>query len=74
MNKRKALGNPSAPNWSNNCSILLLERPKTQHVMIYGFLSPWEPLFTDLMISQKYGNVVEKNKFSESQNDEFQDA
>ena len=51
---RKAPGNYSASIWSNNFSFLLLERPKTQHFMIYALLSPWELLFIDLNIPNHF--------------------
>ena len=46
----KVPGNYSGPLWSNNFSISFLERQKTQHFMMSGFLDPWEPVFMDLNI------------------------
>ena len=65
----KALGNHSASIWSNSFSVLLLEGPKTQHFMMSGLLSPWEPSFMDLDIPnyfekyQKDGNVCKHIRF-----------
>ena len=57
----KTSGNHSSQCWSNKILVLLCEGPQPPNAMIYGFVSPWEPLFMDLGIpkyflkSEKYG-------------------
>ena len=56
----KAPGKYSDQFWSNQISVLLLERPKPPNSMISGFLDAWDPLVIDLNIQQRFFKNIRK--------------